>query len=57
VIVISHAGRAVSANAFELRTKITVGGNPAKRSALTQGVTCTFHYPSPSAEAEQIICK
>ncbi len=57
MIVISNAGRAVSANAFELRTKITVGGNPAKRSALTQGVTCTFHYPSPGAEAEQIIFK
>ncbi len=57
MIVISNAGRAVSANAFEPRTKVTVGGKPAKRSALKQGVTCTFHYPSPGAEAEQIISK
>lgn len=57
VIVIRNAGQEVSAKVSGSRTKITVGGNPAKRSALKPGMTCTFHYPRPGAEAKQIACK
>jgi len=38
------------------RTKITIGGKPAKRSALKKGMTCRFIYPKKNKTAKSIAC-
>jgi hypothetical protein len=38
------------------RTKITVAGKPAKRSALKKGMTCRFIYPKKNKTAKSIAC-
>lgn len=56
-IVIKRAGQEVSAKISGSRTKITQGGQPAKRSIFKEGVVCTITYARPGAEAEQIDCQ
>jgi len=38
------------------RTKITIGGKPAKRGALKTGMTCRFIYPKKNKTAKSIAC-
>jgi tripartite-type tricarboxylate transporter receptor subunit TctC len=38
------------------RTKITIGGKPAKRSALKKGMTCRFIYRKNKKTAKSIAC-
>jgi tripartite-type tricarboxylate transporter receptor subunit TctC len=56
-IVIQHEGKDVMAKVSGSRTKITVGGKPAKRDAVKVGMTCTFTYPAPGEEANNVDCK
>jgi iron(III) transport system substrate-binding protein len=39
------------------RTKITVGGKPAKRGALKAGMQCKVNYAGDGGEAKSIACK
>ncbi len=38
-------------------TKITIGGQPAKRSALKQGMSCKISYLGPGTEARSLDCQ
>jgi tripartite-type tricarboxylate transporter receptor subunit TctC len=56
-IVIDYKGKNVMAKVSGSRTKVTVDGKEAKRSAVKVGMTCTFTYPAPGEEAKNIDCK
>ena len=56
-IWISYKGKDVKAKVSGKRTKVTVDGKKVKRKAVKIGMTCTFIYPSPGAEAKKIDCK
>jgi tripartite-type tricarboxylate transporter receptor subunit TctC len=56
-IFIKYKGKEVSAKVSGSRTTITVNGQEAKRSAVKTGMTCTFTYPRPDAEAKRVDCK
>ena len=56
-IFIKHDGNEVSAKVSGSRTTITVNGKEAKRKAVKIGMTCTFTYPRPGAEAKRVDCK
>ena len=56
-ISIKHEGKDVSAKVSGSRTTITIDGKSAKRKAVNVGMTCTFTYPRPGAEAKRIDCK
>ena len=56
-ISLMHDGKEVSAKVSGSRTKITVGGKKAKRKAVKAGMTCTFVYLRPGAEAKEVNCK
>jgi hypothetical protein len=56
-VFIKRADQEVSAKVSGSRTKITVAGTPAKRSVFKMGMVCTFTYPRPGAEAQQIDCQ
>ncbi len=56
-ISLMHEGKEVSAKVSGSRTKITVGGKKAKRKAIKAGMTCTFVYLRPGAEAKEVNCK
>jgi hypothetical protein len=56
-MVLKHEGQDVSAKISGSRTKITKGGQPAKRGDVKVGMTCTFVYLRPGAEAKEVNCK
>jgi len=56
-IFIKHEGKEVSAKVSGSRTTITVDGQKAKRKEIKVGMTCTFTYPRPGAEAKRVDCK
>ncbi|MDX1483615.1 MAG: hypothetical protein R3229_03955 [Alphaproteobacteria bacterium] len=56
-IVIDLKGKNVMAKVSGSRTKVTIDGKAAKRSAVKVGMTCTFTYPAPGEEAKQVDCK
>jgi hypothetical protein len=56
-IFLMHEGKEVMAKVSGSRTKLTVGGADAKRDAVKVGMTCTFTYDAPGAEAKGIDCK
>lgn len=56
-ISLMHDGKEVSAKVSGSRTKITVGGKKAKRKAVKAGMTCTFVYLHPGAEAKEVNCE
>ncbi len=56
-ISIKHEGKDVSAKVSGSRTTITIDGKSAKRKAVKVGMTCTFTYSRPGAEAKRIDCK
>jgi tripartite-type tricarboxylate transporter receptor subunit TctC len=56
-IFIKRAGQEVFAKVSGSRTKVTVNGKNAKRKAIKVGMTCTFKYPRPNAEATNVDCK
>ncbi len=56
-ISLMHDGKEVSAKVSGSRTKITVGGKKAKRKAVKAGMTCTFVYLRPGAEAKEVNCE
>jgi len=56
-ISISYQGKDVSAKVSGSRTKVTIGGKKASRKAIKVGMTCTFTYSGPGAEAKNIDCK
>lgn len=53
---IDHDGKAVSAKISGSRTRITLAGKAAKRSAIRTGMTCRITYPGPGAEATRVDC-
>ena len=56
-MVLKHESGDVSAKISGSRTKITKGGQPAKRGDVKVGMTCTFVYLRPGAEAKEVNCK
>jgi len=56
-IVIDYQGKKVEAKVSGSRTKLSVGGKKAKRDAVKAGMTCTFVYTGPGAEAKEVDCK
>jgi tripartite-type tricarboxylate transporter receptor subunit TctC len=56
-MVLKHEGQEVAAKISGSRTKITMGGNPGKRGDVKAGMTCTFVYLRPGAEAREVNCK
>lgn len=53
---ISHEGKEVDAALSASRTKISIDGKEGKREQVLVGMTCTFVYDAPGAEAEEVIC-
>ncbi|MQA65942.1 MAG: hypothetical protein GEU76_08575 [Alphaproteobacteria bacterium] len=56
-IFIKHEDKEVSAKVSGSRTTLTVNGNSVKRKEIKVGMTCTFTYPRPGAEAKRVDCK
>jgi hypothetical protein len=56
-IVVNANGKDVTAGISGSRTKITVGGKAAKRSAFKEGMTCTVTAAPGSKEAANVDCK
>lgn len=56
-IMIMHDGKEVMAKVSGSRTKVTLDGKKVKRKAIKIGMTCTFKYTRPGAEATNIDCK
>ena len=56
-MLLNHQGKEVSAKISGSRTKITKSGQPAKRNDVKVGMTCTFVYLRPGAEAKEVNCK
>lgn len=56
-IVLKYKGKDVGAKVSGSRTKLTLNGVSAKRSAIKAGMNCTFTYPGPGQEAQRIDCK
>jgi tripartite-type tricarboxylate transporter receptor subunit TctC len=56
-MVLKHESGEVSAKISGSRTRITKGGQPAKRGDVKVGMTCTFVYLRPGAEAKEVNCK
>lgn len=52
-----HKGKEIKTKISGSRTKITIGGKKAKRSAVKVGMTCTFSVPKLGAEATNVDCK
>ncbi len=50
-------GKKVKVRAHGRRTKVTVGGNKAKRKALKVGMTCAIKYEGSGTEAATLKCK
>jgi tripartite-type tricarboxylate transporter receptor subunit TctC len=51
-----NKGRTHNVKVSGSKTKITVNGKPAKRSALKTGMTCRFIYPKKNKTAKSIAC-
>jgi tripartite-type tricarboxylate transporter receptor subunit TctC len=56
MLFLTFEGKEVSAKLSGSRTKVTIGGKPAKRKDVKAGMTCTFAYPRPGAEAANVDC-
>lgn len=56
-IFIMYQGKEVKAKISGSRTKVTINGKPDKRKNVKPGMTCTFVYVRPGAEAKELICK
>jgi tripartite-type tricarboxylate transporter receptor subunit TctC len=56
-VFIKHQGKDVHAETSGSRTKVTIGGKPAKRGDIKVGMTCALTYLRPGAEATKIDCK
>jgi tripartite-type tricarboxylate transporter receptor subunit TctC len=56
-ITVDAKGKKVSAGISGSRTKVTVGGKDAKRSAIKAGMTCAISLPPGSKEATKVDCK
>ena len=56
-MLLNHQGKEVSAKISGSRIKITKDGQPAKRNDVKVGMTCTFVYLRPGAEAKEVNCK
>lgn len=52
-----HGGTEVSAKVSGSRTRITLGGKPAKRGDVKVGMNCAFVYLRAGAEAREVNCK
>lgn len=55
-IVISTKGGEAAAKVSGSRTKVTIDGKKAKRSAVMAGMTCTFAYYGPNTTAKEVSC-
>ncbi len=56
-IFISYKGKNVKAKVSGSRTKVTINGKKTKRKNIKVGMSCTFTYPRPGAEAQRVDCK
>ncbi len=54
---INFKGKEVGTKISGSRTKVTIGGKKAKRKLIKVGMTCTFTYPRPGAESQNVDCK
>lgn len=57
-VLIDAAGKAIAAGISGSRTRVTMDGKPADRSAIKVGMTCRVTLSSPGAkEATAVDCK
>ncbi len=56
-IFIDYKGKNVKAKVSGSRTKVTINGKKTKRKNIKVGMSCTFTYPRPGAEAQRVDCK
>jgi tripartite-type tricarboxylate transporter receptor subunit TctC len=55
--LLEASGKKVKARVHPRRTKITIGGKKAKRSATAVGMTCDMEYEGSGSEATKLNCK
>ncbi len=55
--LVEKGGKKVKARVHRRRTKITINGKKAKRSATKVGMTCEMVYEGPGSEATKLNCK
>lgn len=56
-VTIDHEGKPVSAKISGSSTQVKINGKKADRGAVKAGMTCTFVYPAPGSQAEELDCK
>ena len=56
-VFIDYKGKEVFASVSGGRTKVTIAGKKADRGDIKAGMTCTFTYLRPGAEAKAVDCK
>jgi len=54
---IKYKGKEVKTKISGSRTKVTINGKKDKRKNIKVGMSCTFTYPRPGAEAQRVDCK
>ncbi len=50
-------GSRIQASVSGKKTKVTIGGNKAKKSKIKAGMTCTIHFAGPYSGAKSLACK
>jgi hypothetical protein len=56
-ITLMYKGKPVSAKVSGSRSKVTINGKKGNRKNVKPGMTCTFVYLRPGAEAKEVNCK
>lgn len=56
-IVIEYQGKSAAAEVSASATTVIINGQKADRAMVKSGMTCTFVYPGPGAQAQEIDCK
>ncbi len=56
-VLFSLKGKSVTIKVSKSRTKVTIGGKKAKRSAIKVGMTCKITHLGPNSRAKKIACK
>ncbi|MFT5539692.1 MAG: tripartite-type tricarboxylate transporter receptor subunit TctC [Alphaproteobacteria bacterium] len=56
-ITLMYKGKPVSAKVSGSRSKVTIKGKKGNRKNVKPGMTCTFVYLRPGAEAKEVNCK
>ncbi len=56
-VLFNLKGKSVTIKVSKSRTKVTIGGKKAKRSAIKPGMTCKITHLGPNSRAKKIACK